>query len=128
MKKIFNLMLMSMMLITLACSNDEDEYMISSKDLEQTTWKAMLSSYENSGDVYKTIYMLQFHTKADGTWIFLDDDRISPKTFSYIIDRKILIFDGFLDGEWTIMDSNKKRVVLQTYRPEKCVMVLEKQY
>ena len=128
MKKLLYLMAMCIMLLTSACSKDEEEYMLSANDLEQTTWKATLTSYENDGKIYKTLYILQFYTKKEGNWVFMENDISSPKAFSYTIDRKIILFNGFLDGKWTIMDANSKKIIIQAYCPEKCVIVLEKQY
>ena len=128
MKKLLYLMAMCIMLLTSACSKDEEEYMLSANDLEQTTWKATLTSYENDGKIYKTLYILQFYTKKEGNWVFMENDISSPKAFSYTIDRKIILFNGFLDGKWTIMDANSKKIIIQAYWPEKCVIVLEKQY
>ena len=84
-------MAMCIMLLTSACSKDEEEYMLSANDLEQTTWKATLTSYENDGKIYKTLYILQFYTKKEGNWVFMENDISSPKAFSYTIDRKIIL-------------------------------------
>ncbi len=48
------------MLLTSACSKDDEEYMLSANDLEQTTWKAVYTGYDYQGKKYKYNYIVQF--------------------------------------------------------------------
>lgn len=130
MKSFFYLMMMSLLLLTSACDNgDETEFVLSAQKLEQTTWKATRTVSDSSGKEYISHYMLQFLTNANGTYADLDEGREYPDmTFSYSIDRRIFTFKRLFPGDYTIMSANQEKLVLQAYLPEKCVIVLERQY
>ncbi len=129
MKKIVYLLLVSFMLLMSSCDNDDD-YTVSGKSLAQTTWKATCTIYnssENNEFVYH--YMLQFLTDTNGTYANLEDPyTYSLEKFSYDINKRIITFHGFFEGNWTIMDASKGKITLQGYFPERCVLLLEKQY
>ena len=129
MKKLFYLMAISLMLLTSACSKDEEEYMLSANDLEQTTWKAVYTGYDYQGKKYKYNYIVQFLTKTSGTSVELADDRDYPDhPFSYSIDRKIMSFRDLFGGDWTIMEASHNKFVLQSDIPTKATIVWVKQY
>ena len=126
MKKLFYLMAMSIMLITSACSKEEEEYMLSASDLEQTTWKAVYTIYDYQGKEHTYNYIVQFLTRTSGTYVELPNDR--DYSFSYSIDRKIMSFRELFRSDLTIMEASHNKFVLQSDIPTKATIVWEKQY
>ena len=126
--------MMSLMVLTSACNNDnqnvideESEIEISTEILEQTTWKATLTVYYSSGKEDTYHCMLQFLTEKDGKYVDLDDKSFG--NFTYSIDRKLFSFRNFYySGEYIVTKATNNKIVLQNYSPEKTVIVMEKQY
>ena len=125
--------MMSLMVLTSACNNDnqngideESEIELSTEILEQTTWKATLTVYYSSGKEDTYHCMLQFLTEKDGKYVDLDDK--SYGNFTYSIDRKLFSFRNFYySGEYIVTKATENNIVLQNYYPERVVIIMEKQ-
>lgn len=128
MNKLFIPLIFIACLIMTACNNNgEPEIELTGEYLEATTWDAEItgSAYPNHTPI-SSHFVMQFTSKESGKCIpaFGDDSYEGP--FSYHITKDMITFNGSLVGNWTLVERNKTKIVLQSFRPYEFNLVLTK--
>lgn len=92
--------------------NDKNEpgLTISEADFYQTTWKAIIESYNNGQESQKEDYVVTFVTNSSGRYVAYDE-KGNPYVyadFDYWFDDKMISFSEALGTDWTIIEKNDK--------------------
>lgn len=107
-------------------SNDEPNIEMNPSDLLQTTWFGVDNAYKDDQVVSKTDFILEFLTESTGTYIFVNEngEPYGNGNFQYKIDGRIITFSGAIVGNWTIIEKSNKSITLQSFLPEKHIIIL----
>lgn len=133
--KLWSMILLLSIGLLASCSDDDNdsEPTLTASELLQTTWNACVCDYDAAGkEVVNEEYLIvEFLTETQGKSINGEGSGGPSAVWdlSYCIDGRIITFkDSALVGNWTVIEKSKNRIVLQSYRPEKSVATLTKQY
>lgn len=107
-------------------SNDEPNIEMKPTDLLQTTWYGVDNAYNDNQVIGKTNFILEFLTESTGTYIFVNEngEPYGNGNFQYKIDGRIITFSGAIVGNWTIIEKSNKSITLQSFLPEKHIIIL----
>lgn len=118
-----------------SCSDDnnDSEPTLIASELLQTTWNARVCDYGTDGaEIVNEEYLIvEFLTENQGKSINGEGSGYPSEVSDlyYHIDGRIITFENSaLVGNWTVVEKSKNNIVLQSYRPEKSVATLTKQY
>lgn len=130
-KPIILLIIATLVLFLSSCDDKEEPTLsLSPSDLVQTSWYGTDTSFDNNQETGTINFILEFLSSSNGTYIFVDEkgDPYGNGSFKYQIKGKIISFSGAIVGDWTIIERNNQRIVLQAFRPQKHIMYLTKMY
>lgn len=129
MDKLINFSLITILLVLISSCNDE-EGPLSPSDLVQTTWYGTDTSFDNYQETGQTKFILEFLSYPNGTYIFVDENGnpYGNGSFKYQIKGNIISFSGAIVGDWTIIERNNNKIILQTFIPQKHQMSLSLLY
>lgn len=121
--------------LLVSCNEDEidSEPLLTASELLQTTWNVRVCDYDTDEAeiINEEFLIVEFLTETQGKSINGkgSDYPSEVNDLYYHIDRKVVTFkNSALVGNWTIIEKSKNIIVLQSYRPEKSVATLTKQY
>lgn len=119
--------LLAMLPFMVGCSKEEVGGDLSSNELYQTTWNGTMTSY-GSTDTPSVVsqFVVEFISTTDGKCAVPDYHK--TQNFHYSIVDSIITFQdtGILCGEWYIISYTDEQIILQSYRPHKMVITLNK--
>lgn len=118
-----------------SCSDDDNdsEPTLTASEVLQTTWNTCVCDYDIEGKeiVNEEYLIVEFLTENQGKSINGEGSGYPSEVndLYYHIDGRIITFENSaLVGNWTVIEKSKNNIVLQSYRPEKSVATLTKQY
>lgn len=109
---------------------DKPTLTLSPSELFQTTWSGTDTAFEEGYESDTINFILEFNSTSSGTYIFVDENGnpYGNGSFKYQINGRILSFTGALVGDWSIIEKNDNRIILQAFLPQKHIIVLTKMY
>lgn len=128
MKKLSVIVLFIGCLLLAACSNgDEPKLDLSAEYLEATTWDAELTGTQSPiPDPVSAHFVMQFLTKETGKCIPAYGDSDYEGSFTYNINKDMILFNGSLTGYWSVSEHTKTKIVLRSFQPHEFSLVLTK--
>lgn len=131
MKNLFKTFAILFLTITsIACGKDNDDFVFNTKSLEQTTW-AGTEIISDGGQVIRMKGVnIQFLTTTKGKYIINEDGtEAEVYDFKYSVKGKIMnIENGTLNGNWTLLELDKDKIVLEMLSSYKVALTLSKIY
>ena len=127
MKRLVYMVLVLFPIIITGCDKNEDNTGVTSILLAQTIWNGSMTSYdtENTPGI-TTIFILEFTSETQGKCVLQELDEIQD--FQYTIKESMLSINGSyaVAGDWHIIEHSHNQIVLQSYRPQKTIITLQK--
>lgn len=131
MKNLFKTFAILFLTITsIACGKDNDDFVFNAKSLEQTTWVGTEIISDGGQVIRMKSVNIQFLTTTKGKYIINEDGtEAEVYDFKYSVKGKIMnIENGTLNGNWTLLELDKDKIVLEMLSSYKVALTLSKIY